>query len=270
MNSKLKHLALFAAMMYRAPNDTDATGEGAAPEAADVTAPAKKEVVRTGAVQPAQTAEEKATLAESIKANFNNKVDVVDTAFHFRKVTDEKTKIETKRNSVVLPLPVPSVEGIIDIIQTGGKGLELLQEAVRNIVVDQAREYVNDNEDVTSLNFPFDRMSWETIANLPKADRRGGGISADTWKDFVSDYVTIMPALIGKTKEAVENAGKIYLTKFGTCRSNKPVLNKLKEYLAIYINNTQRGEEFAEAVDWLDKKIDNLLETGDANLLNAL
>lgn len=247
-------------------DDTNTTNNE---EQADVVVQ-KAEVVRTGAVQPVHSADEKAAIIAAIKENFNNKVDVVETQFHFRKQVDEKTKIETKRNSVVLPLPCPSVEGILEIIQKEGKGLELLLEAVRSVIVDQAREYVNDNEDVTTLNFPFDKMDWEAIANLPKAERRGGGISKEVWEDFVKDYVAIMPALIGKTKEAVENAGKIFLVKFSTCRSNKPVLNKLKEYLAVYINNTQRGEEFAEAVDWLDKKIDNLLETGDANLLNAL
>lgn len=205
-----------------------------------------------------------------IKANFNNKVDVVETAFHFRKVVDPDTKIETKRNSVVLPLPTPSVEGLIDIIQTGGKQLDLLLEAARDVVVDIAREFINSNEDANATNFPYDILSWEKIANLPKAERRGGGISKETWEEFAKDYIAIMPALINKDLAAVTTASKLFLTKFATIKSNKKVLEKLRDYLAVYINNTTRGEEFVECVDWLNKKIETLLVTGDQALLEAL
>lgn len=207
---------------------------------------------------------------EEIKANFNNKVDVVETSFHFRKVVDPETKIETKRNSVVLPLPTPSVEGLIDIIQTGGKQLDLLLEAARDVVVDIARDYINNNEDANAGNFPYSILSWEAIANLPKAERRGGGISKEVWEDFAKDYIAVMPSLINKDIKAVETAAKLFLTKFSTIKTNKKVLEKLRDYLAVYINNTTRGEEFVECVDWLTKKIDNLLETGDQALLDAL
>ena len=78
-------------------------------------------IIATGAVQPTMSTEEKAAMHIEIKANFNNKVDVIETGFHFRKVVDADTKTESKRNSIILPLPVPSVEGIIDILQNGGK-----------------------------------------------------------------------------------------------------------------------------------------------------
>jgi hypothetical protein len=248
-------------------------GEDGGGAVADITVneqDTKPVVVATGATQVVHTPEEKAAYYGEIKAKFDDTVDVVEVGFHFRKVTDAKTKIETKRNSVILPLPVPSVEGLIAIIQNGGKGLELLMEAAREVIVDQAREYINDNEDTTSLNFPFATMTWETIANLPKTDRRGGGIAKDVWEEFSKDYIAIMPALINKDLEAVTTAAKIFLTKFAAVKTSKPVLNKLRDYLAIYINNTARGEEFAEPVDWLDKKIGVLLETGDQALLNAL
>ena len=226
--------------------------------------------VATGATQPSYTAEQKATLHAEIKANFDNKIDVTETSFHFRKVTDPKTKIETKRNSVVIPLPVPSVEGIIDIIQNGGAGLTLLQEAVLSVLVETARDYIDANEDVTSANFPYASLAWDAIANLPKSDRRGGGVAKEVWADFAKDYIAVMPAIIGKSEEVVTNASKIFLSKFAQCKTNKPILNKLKDYLAIYINNTPRAEEFTEAVDWLDKKIATLLETGEQALLDSL
>lgn len=251
-------------------NTTDTTVDTNTDDTAKNTNTTPTGVVTTGAPQPVLTPEQKAEQHLTIKANFDNKVDVVETTFHFRKVTDPETKIETKRNSVVLPLPVPSVEGIIAILETGGKSLELLQEAVRNVIEEQAREYINANEDCTALNFPFATLNWETIANLPKADRRGGGISKEVWDEFAKDYIAIMPALINKSTEAVSAAAGIFLTKYAKVKQDKKILNRLKEYLAIYLSNTARGEEFAEAVDWLNKKATTLIEADNEALFNAL
>jgi hypothetical protein len=217
----------------------------------------------------ANTADQVAVHA-AIKANFNNLVDVVETGFHFRKAKDATTGIETKRASVLIPIPSPSVEGIIEILNTGGKQLDLLLEAVRSVITEQAREHINVTLDASAENFPYDMLKWETIANLPQAERKGGGISKETWEAFAKDYITIMPALLDKPLEAVEKAASIFLTKFSTCKSNKPVLKMLQSYLTVYIANTKSVEDYAEAVDWLSKKIDTLLESGDASLLAAL
>ena len=219
---------------------------------------------------PVQLAEQIAIHHSQIKANFNNKVDIKETKFHFRKVTDAVTKIETKRATVELPLPVLSVEGIIEVLEKGGKELELLQEAVAAVIIEIAREFVNNNEAVSATNFPYEMLSWETIANLPQADRRGNGIAKEVWEEFAADYIAIMPAVASKSKESVELAAKVFLTKFSTCKTNKPVLKLLKDQLALYINNTAQGEQFAACVAFLDNKVTELLATDNTNLLAAL
>jgi len=205
-----------------------------------------------------------------IKANFNNQVDIKETKFHFRKVTDPETKIETKRATVELPLPVLSVEGIIAVLEKGGKELELLQEAVASVIIEVAREYVNDHLEVNAHNFPYDLLSWERIANLPQADRRGNGIAKEVWEDFAADYIAVMPAVSNKSKESVELAAKVFLSKFANCKTNKPVLGLLKDQLALYITNTPNGEQFAACVQFLDTKLETLLNTDETNLLLAL
>lgn len=224
----------------------------------------------TVAANPVATPEQVAQLHATIKANFNNLVDITPTKFHFRKVKDEASGVETKRPTVELPLPVPSIEGIIAILENGGKPLELLVDAVASVIVEQARDFINNNETVTADNFPYDTLSWDFIANLPKAERKGGGIAAEMWADFAKDYVAVMPAVTGKTKESVELAAKVFLTKFSTCKTNKPVLTLLKGQLTIYINNTPNGEQFAECVQFLDTKAQTLLTTDTTNLLAAL
>jgi len=215
-------------------------------------------------------AERTAALHATIKANFNNRVDVVETKFHFRKVKDEASGVETKRPTVSIPMPVPSVEGIIAILEAGGKQLDMLRDAVASVIIDQAREYINETETVTEDNFPYATLTWEAIANLPKAERRGGGIAKELWEDFSKDYQAVMPAVLGKSKESVELAAKVFLTKFSAVKTDKKVLTLLKSYLAMYINATPNGEQFADCVESLDKKAQLLLDADSSNLLAAL
>lgn len=211
-----------------------------------------------------------AEIHAAIKAKFNNLVDVKDTKFHFKKTLNE-LKEEVKRPTVELALPVPSVEGLIDIISNkGGKELDLVMDALYEVIVQRARELVNEDEGVNQDNFPFDKLSWEAIANLPKAERRGGGISKEVWEAFGADYLEVMPAVTGKKQEAIENAVKIYLNKFSTVKTAKPILAKLKEQLALYIGSTAKAEEFTECVDFLVNKADNLLNVDEASLLANL
>jgi hypothetical protein len=258
-NSIFARRALFAALLCQAVVGDAATvtgGTGSTPE---------DQAAKDQAANEAREA-----LHTSIKANFDNKVDVLDTNFHFRKVKDEASGVETKRPTVTIPVPAPSVEGIIAIIEAGGKGLDLLLEAVRDKVVEQARDQVNEKEDITADNFDYTKLSWEAIANMPKAERRGGGIAKELWDDFAADYVSVMPGVTGKKKEAVELAAKVFVSKFANAKTNKPVLKVLQEQLGLYINNTTRGEEMAPVVEWLSNKLDTLIKTDETNLLLSL
>lgn len=264
--------AMLAAGLMQAAGDAMATGGIAA-------APVVNETANTPDAKPAeQTAEQKEAQIAQIKANFNNMVDVKETSFFFRKVKNEVKDpetgkvnvVETKRPTVVLPIPVPSVEGIVAILEAGGKQLDLLLEAVGAVVIDQARDIVNEKEDINAENFPFDRMAWEFIANLPKAERRGGGISKELWDDFEKDYIEIMPGLTGKKQEAVEMAAKIFKTKFAGATTNKPVLKLLEQQLTIYASNTTQGETLLPCIEFLQNKLEKLLNTDETNLLLAL
>ena len=252
-------------------SDELAAGTGGAPDQTD------EQKAATAVAVAAALAASKEKLHGEIKANFNNLVDVAETAFHFRKVVNEVkqpdgtvSKIETKRATVNIPIPAPSVEGLIEIIQAGGKGLELLMEAARDKVLEQAREYVNETLTVTEANFPYDMLAWEKIANLPKAERRGGGIPKELWEEFQADYVEIMPGLTGKPAANVENAAKVFVSKFANAKTNKPVLKVLNDQLGIYINNTTKGEQLLPVIDWLSSKMETLINTDETNLLLSL
>lgn len=205
---------------------------------------------------------------QNIAANYNKFIDEKEVKFSFRTVKDEATGLESKRATIEQKLPVPSIEGIIAILEAGGKQLELLQECVADVIYNRAREILADDDKLTEV--PVDQLTWEIIANLPKAERKGRGIPKDVWEDFGKDYVAIMPSVTGKTAEQVGNAAKILLNKFAQVKTNKPVVNLLKGQLALYLNSSPNAESFSECVEFLVNKADALLAADEAALLEAL
>ena len=217
-----------------------------------------------------QTNQDQAQAAAPINAKFDKYLDEKEVKFNFRTVKDEATGLESKRPSVELKLGVPSVEGLIAILEAGGKQLEMLQEAVADVIINRAREIISDKEDITAENFPYAELAWEAIANLPKAERKGRGIAKEIWDDFSKDYIATMPAVTGKTAEQVGNAAKILLNKFSAVKSNKPVITMLKGQLGLYLNSSASAEQFADCVEFLLQKADTLLAADDSALLSNL
>ena len=223
--------------------------------------------------QTAPTAEQvevaKQELHNQIVARFNNLVDTKEFKFSFK--TDKETGV--KRPTVELRLPVLSVEGIVDILQNGEerpKELELLLEVLGDAIYEQARSIVNDTEDITQENFPLDKVTWAFIANMPKAERRGGGISKETWDEFAKDYIEVMPAATGKKPEQVGLAAKLLLAKFNPVKTQKPVITMLQGQLGIYVTTSPNAEQFQDCVEFLNKKAETLLNADPAALLEAL
>jgi len=216
------------------------------------------------------TSAEMEALQHDIKVNYDFSVAVKPVNFNFKKSTDKATGIETIRNSVQLALPYPSMEGIVAILEAGGKGLELLVEAIEGVVNAAARELLYDDVSLTAATFPVDKVSWEFIANLPKAQRRGGGIPKETWEGFGQDYVDVMPAVTGKSIEQIANAAKILVAKLNQVKTNEPVLQLLVGQLAVYADNSPNIDEYKECVSFLLEKADTFLNVSEEELLANL
>lgn len=212
-----------------------------------------------------QMSEEQSNQATGINAAFDKNVDVKDYKFHFK-----KDNLGNKRETIELKLGVPSVEGIVAILETGGKGLELLQAAVADVIASQARSILNENEAMVGANFPLDQTTWEFIANMPEAEKRGRGIPKEIWEDFAADYLSVMPGITGKTEEQITLAAKLLVNKFNSVKTNKPVIKKLKEQLAIYTNGSPNAEQYGDCVKFLDEKADALLLADEAAMLANL
>jgi hypothetical protein len=209
--------------------------------------------------------EEMQATASQIIPNFDNKVDMGEYKFHFK-----KDSLGNKRPTIELKLPRPSVEGLISIIETGGKGLDLLLEAAADVVASQARNLLNDNESMTEATFPTEQCVWEFIANMPEGEKKGRGIPKEMWDEFAADYIAVMPSVTGKTEEQVTLAAKLFLNKFQQVKSNKPVIAKLREQLGIYLNSAPGAENFVDCLKFLDSKAETLLMADETALLDTL
>lgn len=207
-----------------------------------------------------------ATQPPVVHVNFDNKLDYKSAKFSFRTVKDKETGVETKRATIELDkIPTPSVEGIVAILETGGKPLDLLLEAVQEVVFERVRDVINSDEKITSATFDYATCDWNIIANLEKEDRRSG-ISKETWEEFAGDYVEVMPAVSNTTKEQCTNAAKIFVGKFASIKSKKDVIEKLKVRLAMYAEHSPKAGEFAECIDFLFKKAQKLIDAKEVSL----
>lgn len=203
----------------------------------------------------------------------NKNVDMSPMKFRFK-----KDKLENQRPTIEISAPVPSFDGIVAILQayrsnpeTGKKAYELLRDSMADTVRSAALELISQDEksELTSDNFPIDKLSWDAIANQDRADRRASSIPAELWAAFAEDYIKTMPALTNKSEQAVTFATVVYLKKFAQIKTDKVSLKKLQDQLAIYVSNTKRGEEFSEILDLLDRKVKAYLAADDIQQLVA-
>jgi hypothetical protein len=201
-------------------------------------------------------------MSEAITANVDKLIDTREMEFRFK-----KDKLGNKRPNVKFDkVPVPSVEGVIAILQNGGKEWELLQDAIADTVRSVLGDFVADDLELDPSKFDLSKVSWQAIANMPKEDRRSSSIPSEVWEAFVGDYTSVMPQLTGKKQAAVELACEIFVKKMAPVKTNKNALNKLKEQLSIY-SGTANAEQYGEILELLVRRTDNYLKMDDPAVL---
>lgn len=198
----------------------------------------------------------------------------VNKEFKFRFKKDD---LGNQRPGVTLFSPVPTLQEISRLALTTqevvdeqtkekkvvpSKEAELIADAIYAVIQSQIRSMVNDDEKASQENFKFDEATFEYIANMPPSARRGAGIPKEQWEEFAKNYVDVMPAVTGKTKEQCAQAAQVYLRKFRDAAGNPPVIEKLQKYLAMYVEApNNKAEEFQDILEFLLKKSTDMLGT---------
>lgn len=211
----------------------------------------------------------------AIQAKFNTLVDWKDFTIHFK--TDKELGI--KRPSFTVSVPVPSVEGIVDILQNGEtkpKQLTLLQEAVQAIVYGQLRAQINEliekGGDIAAHMIDVSKLTWESISALTKAEKAVSAIAKETWDAFSKDFVEVICRVTGREPEKATLAAKNMVNKFRQVRGKKKVLQFLQGQMDIWFSNTspEKQEEFSEVYELLSAKVQELLAEDEESMLEDL
>lgn len=204
------------------------------------------------------------TEAQAIQPNYNPLADTKEFTFTFRKSKDSDTGIETKRANIIGRIAIPSVEGIVKILENGGKELELLQSAVESVLTDYAKQVIGDDTNITSDNFPSDSITWEVVANMPDSDRRGRGIPKELWEQFIESYIETMPAVVGKPVDVIKKQAAHLGNKFQVLKTHEKkneILPRFVEALALYVNSVPEAEQYSLCIEFLLKKAEEFMAT---------
>lgn len=206
-------------------------------------------------------------------------VRLAEHTFRFRTPRDEKGKPKVddlgnpvkKRDDVKLMIPVPTFDGVVEALQDE-KQREFILSIIEDRIDQAAKEQVSDETKPVNKQTELDvaKLSLKYLAELPPAERRGGGISSETWDLFAKDYAEIMPGITGKDAEKIGNAIKIFLGRLQPAKTNKVVLKALKEQLALWFSKSENAQELSEVYEFLTEKADTFLALDEKELLANL
>lgn len=239
---------------------------------------AQNQVVEGAEVSAAPAVPLPVLKTESKEANYHFKKEKIKDAEG--KVVGEGKKLPTIKTSI----PVPTEDAILDIVaagsqsEAGKKGLELLKDLMFDVVFERGRQIINawredpanaGKEVPADLLKPAD-LDFFAIASLPKAERRGLGISEEEWDAFFENYREVMPLATGKDKERIEKHVQLFKKKFATVRNDKKVLGVLADMLTLYAASTPNLEDHQGVYEYLTKRVETLLKEDEKVLADAL
>lgn len=187
--------------------------------------------------------------------------------------TGEKKLVvkKVKKTPVSLLLPLPTVEGL-KLALSDPKQIDLILSLLADEVKNAAREQVDAKDDPVTHQSQLDvnKLTIKALSEVAPAERRGGGISKETWEEFVTDYNDIMPQVTGKSAEKIANASKIFAARVQPAKGNKAALKVLKEQLVLWGASTKKLEELSAVYEFLEVKIDGFLNMNDEALAGNL
>jgi hypothetical protein len=186
--------------------------------------------------------------------------------FHFK-----KSDLGERRPTVELTLPFPTLTGVEHWLQDEKIAAYILDVLGEDIYL-QARTQVSDETKPVNSQEELDlsKLTIEYIANMPAAERRGGGIAKETWEMFAKDYIDTMVPITGKTIEQVTNAAKLFTSRLQAVKTQKQVLKRLREYLSLWFTKSTNAEELKEVYEFLDRKAGEFLAMDESQMLQNL
>lgn len=229
-----------------------------------------------------------ATLEDSINSSKIARALVTprETQFSFRKFKEDikgadgkpvldtagkAVQKEVKRPSFKLLLPIPTADALLAALQDPKQQLFLI-DLVSDAVKGAAKEQVDDESKPVNSQKELDvsKLTIEYLASQPASERRGSGIAEEVWKAWSADYCAVMPEIAGRPAENIAKGAAILVKKFAPIKTNKPVLQRMMEYLSMYMDKAPNASEYMEVLEYLLTKGENLINAEEQDLLETL
>lgn len=196
---------------------------------------------------------------------------IVEYKFSFKQPkADEVGERPAKRPAVELHYHIPTAAGLLAALADPKQLQYVLDLIADDVYTAGVRAQLDANTNLTQETLDQSKLTIEALANIPKNDRRGGGIAKEVWEDFKKDYEEVMPSVTGQEKKAVEMASDIFFKKFQPVKTNKKIVEKLQIRLSTWFANSPKAEEFKECFEFLNNKATELLAVDENAILEAL
>lgn len=198
------------------------------------------------------------------------------TKFSFRKPTQAAIENAAKegrptpihRAAVEVDVKFLTVEDLATIL-TGSdeKAKELLVSQANQVVVDAVRAQLDEQDnhveiDVSKLD--LSKADFAYMANLPPAQRTGGGIPSETWDAWATDYVATLVRVAGKTEAVASNSATIFRTNLKEYRFSPEWLKALQGNLQTWFTSSTEAAEFVTIYERLNTRLEGYLKDATA------
>lgn len=187
-----------------------------------------------------------------------------------------------KHPSVLGVFPVPQPADLITLLAAeapkplaDGKGFEApsaeflqrelilagVYELIKAAGKRQILDYLDKTPDgvFTTGMFDLSKLSLEWIALNPK-ERASSVPTDEEIAAFLEDYANVMVHAVGHEPKRVKMHVDLLKSKFAKCRTDKPVLAKLAEFLTIWGAKTSAMEEHVDVFQYLTERADKLVK----------
>ena len=157
----------------------------------------------------------------------------------------------TKRDALELAFQMPTLAGIWEAVSSHDKVGPWLLSIVKDAITDQIRANIDEIKSQADLNPEV--ISLEYIASIPPSERKGGGIPKELWDAFAHDYVQVIVENTDRKPEQAERAADIFVKRLNTVRTSADkvnVLNFLEKMLSVWIDKSERLEEFGDIAEY--------------------
>jgi hypothetical protein len=201
--------------------------------------------------------------------------------FNFRteKIRDDDGNVigtGRKHPEVIAPLPVPTTEQLVELLQSGGAVSELIHDAIRAVIFDAGKMQINawreanpDDATFTASNFNLQGLTLEAIATMPKGDRKSSAISDEDWTAFLNDYHHVMVNIIGYEEKRVKLAMTHFKVQLRRIKSDKAAVQKLQDLLNLWASKTEALDDHVSCYDDLNKRAVKYINATDVNKAEA-